>query len=55
MFFCLIHAVFEQKIIVFGQFLKSGGIRETVLFFFFHCSLKFRGKQFKELPQSANL
>lgn len=49
MFFCLIHTVFEQKITVFGWLLKSGLFMKQ-----FH-SLKFRGKEFKELPQSANL
>lgn len=51
MFFCLIHTVFEQKI-VFEWFLKSGGVHERGPFF---SLLKLREKQFKELPQSANL
>lgn len=53
MFFCLIHIVFEQKMIMVGWCLNSGGFHETSSNFF--NALKFRGKQFKELPQSANL
>lgn len=44
------HCVKTAKI-VFGWFLKSCGIHEAV-HLFFPCSLKLRGKQFKELPQS---
>lgn len=54
MFFCLIHTVFEQKIIMVGWCLNSGGFHETSSNFFF-IALKLRGKQLKELPQSANL